>query len=48
MRKISVFINMTVDGFFAGPHGEIDLFQINKKDVEWENIPMGTYQPRNR
>jgi len=36
MRKISVFIHVTVDGFFAGPHGEIDWFKVIKKDDEWE------------
>ncbi len=36
MRKISVFIHLTVDGYFAGPHGEIDWFKVIKKDDEWE------------
>ena len=36
MRKISVFIHVTVDGFFAGPNGEIDWFKVIKKDDEWE------------
>jgi len=36
MRKISVFIHVTVDGFFAGPHGEIDWFKVIEKDDEWE------------
>ena len=36
MRKISVFIHITVDGFFAGPHGEIDWFKVIKKDDEWD------------
>ncbi|MCX9025464.1 MAG: dihydrofolate reductase family protein [Candidatus Methanoperedens sp.] len=36
MRKISVFIHVTVDGFFAGPHGEIDWFKVIKRDDEWE------------
>ena len=36
MRNISVFIHMTVDGFFAGPHGEIDWFKVIKKDDEWD------------
>jgi len=36
MRKISVFIHVTVDGFFAGPHGEIDWFKVIKKDDEWD------------
>jgi len=36
MRKISVFIHMTVDGFFAGPHGEIDWFKVIQKDNEYD------------
>ena len=36
MRKISVFNHMTVDGFFAGPNGEIDWFKVLRKDDEWE------------
>jgi dihydrofolate reductase len=36
MRKISVFNHVTVDGFFAGPHGEIDWFKVIKKDDEWD------------
>jgi hypothetical protein len=36
MGKIGVFIHVTVDGFFAGPHGEIDWFKAFKKDDEYE------------
>jgi len=36
MRKIGVFNHVTVDGFFAGPNGEIDWFKVIKKDDEWE------------
>jgi len=36
MRKISVFNHVTVDGFFAGPNGEIDWFKVIKKDDEWD------------
>ncbi len=36
MGKISVFNHVTVDGFFAGPHGEIDWFKVINKDDEWE------------
>jgi dihydrofolate reductase len=35
MRKISVFNHVTVDGFFAGPHGEMDWFMAMKKDDEY-------------
>lgn len=37
MRKIGVFIHVTLDGFFAGPNNEIDWFKVIKKDAEWEN-----------
>jgi dihydrofolate reductase len=35
MRKISVFNHMTADGFYAGPHGEMDWFMAIKKDEEY-------------
>ena len=41
MRKITVFNFVTVDGFFAGPDGEIDWFKVIKKDDEWENYTHG-------
>jgi len=31
MREISVFNHMTVDGFFAEPHGEMDWFMAIKE-----------------
>jgi len=34
MKKISVFNHVTIDGFFAGPKGEIDWFQAVHDD-EW-------------
>ena len=36
MRKIIVFNYVTLDGFFAGPRGEIDWFKSIKKDDEFE------------
>ena len=36
MSKITVFDYVTVDGFFAGPHGEIDWFKVIEKDDEWD------------
>jgi dihydrofolate reductase len=36
MRKIIVFNYVTLDGFFAGPRGEIDWFKSIKKDEEFE------------
>jgi len=35
MRKITVFNYVTLDGFFAGPMGEIDWFKSIKKDDEY-------------
>ncbi len=37
MSKISVFNFVSIDGFFAGPNGEIDWFYAVEKDDEWEN-----------
>jgi dihydrofolate reductase len=36
MRRMSVFNHVTLDGFFAGPHGEIDWFKEIRKDDEWD------------
>jgi dihydrofolate reductase len=36
MGTISVFDHVTVDGFFAGPRGEIDWFKAIAKDDEYE------------
>ena len=36
MRKITVFNNVSVDGFFAGPHGEIDWFKVIRADAEYD------------
>lgn len=41
MKKIAVFNHVTVDGFFAGPYGEIDWFKAIKKDDEWEKYTHG-------
>jgi len=41
MKKISVFIHVSTDGFFAGPHGEIDWFKLIKKDDEFEKYTHG-------
>jgi len=38
MRTISVFNHVTVDGFFAGPHGEMDWFQAIKHDDEYSKF----------
>jgi dihydrofolate reductase len=36
MSKLNVFIHITVDGFFAGPSGEIDWFKSIEKDAEYD------------
>lgn len=36
MRKISTFTFMSVDGFYAGPQGEIDWFKMRSKDDEYD------------
>ncbi len=41
MKKISVFNHVTVDGFFAGPNGEIDWFKEIKKMMSGKSIPVG-------
>jgi dihydrofolate reductase len=36
MGALTVFNHVTVDGFFAGPHGEIDWFKAITKDDDYE------------
>lgn len=36
MGTLAVFNHVTVDGFFAGPNGEIDWFKAIEKDPEFE------------
>jgi dihydrofolate reductase len=36
MTRIGTFVHVTIDGYFAGPKGEIDWFKVVKKDAEWE------------
>lgn len=38
MRKITVFNYVTLDGYFAGPLGEIDWFKSIKKDKEFDRV----------
>ncbi|MGD0645178.1 MAG: dihydrofolate reductase family protein [Candidatus Bathyarchaeia archaeon] len=38
MRKIVVFNYVSVDGFFAGPNGEMDLFLNISKDHEFNSF----------
>ena len=36
MNKITSFIYISADGFFAGPNGEMDWFKVIKPDKGWE------------
>ena len=36
MKKINAFCYVSVDGYFAGPNGEIDWFKAIRKDPEYE------------
>jgi dihydrofolate reductase len=36
MHSIGVFNHVTLDGCYAGPHGEIDWFKSIQKDAEFE------------
>jgi len=36
MNRLSVFNHVTVDGYFAGPNGEIDWFKTIPEDEEWK------------
>ena len=38
MSNLNVFIHVSVDGFFAGPHGEIDWFKSIEKDAEYDSF----------
>ncbi len=36
MIRVTAFIHLTLDGCFAGPHGEIDWFKGIQSDAEYE------------
>jgi dihydrofolate reductase len=36
MGRVTAFVHVTVDGFFAGPRGEIDWFKAIGRDPEYE------------
>src|ERR1700720_2868267 len=38
MKSLGVFDFVSVDGFFAGPHGEIDWFKAISHDEEYERF----------
>jgi len=47
VRKINVFNFVSVDGFFAGPNGEIDWFKAAAVDEEWNNYSHKLASPGN-
>jgi len=47
VRRLTVFLHVTVDGFFAGPRGEIDWFKSIRKDDEYEAYTHGQAQSGN-
>jgi dihydrofolate reductase len=36
MGAVTAFVHVTIDGFFAGPRGEIDWFKAIRKDAEYD------------
>src|SRR5436189_2587892 len=38
MRKLSSFIQVTLDGYFAGPNGALDWAHKNADDAEWNSF----------
>jgi len=47
MGKIAVFNHVSVDGFFAGPKGEIDWFKDIPKDKAYDKYTHSQSQTRN-
>jgi dihydrofolate reductase len=41
MRTLSAFLNLTLDGYFAGPNGELDWAHRAGKDPEWNAFVAG-------
>ena len=41
MKQLNAFTYVSVDGFFAGPHGEIDWFKDLQNDPEYEAFTHG-------
>jgi dihydrofolate reductase len=41
MGRITAFTHVSLDGFFAGPRGEIDWFKTIKKDAEYDKYTHG-------
>jgi len=36
MSRLNAFVHVSIDGFFAGPNGELDWFKQTRKDDEYE------------
>ena len=47
MGKVSVFLHVTLDGFFAGPNGEIDWFKVIREDPEYDEYIHGQSEAGN-
>ena len=45
MGRISMYLQVSLDGYFAGPHGEIDWFK-NNPDPEFEEFSLERAQRR--
>jgi dihydrofolate reductase len=41
VSRINVFIHITLDGFYAGPNGEIDWFKSMQKSDDFEKYTHG-------
>jgi dihydrofolate reductase len=38
MGRVGAFVHVSVDGYFAGPHGEIEWFKAIRPDPEYETF----------
>lgn len=38
MRKLTAFMNVSLDGYFAGPKGELDWSHKGADDAEWKSF----------
>jgi dihydrofolate reductase len=47
MGELSVFLHLTIDGFYAGPNGEIDWFKAIKHDPEYDDFTHGQSEAGN-
>src|SRR5262249_26011778 len=44
VSDLSVFLHLTLDGFYAGPSGEIEWFKVIRKDAEYDDFTHGQSQ----